>query len=401
MRVHRTRNRHPGLRTGRCGDASRSRSGHRDRRRGDRPCDDKVGDGPARHCRTCSTRTPFVASAPCWPNVPTRSWPSGIATAGSCGCPNRGPGDVRTQTGRGHRATRAGTTCTPMTSPAPRAGMPAPCTARAVRYTRARTRRGRLLGRLRLDGLERGHALGPAVLTITVAARRRATRCTSMTSRTGSPVSGSRAAPCRPTSSADIWNTCPPVRCTQPLGERAPGPGVLQQEDVQRHAHPRQPHGLAQGRLQRLGHGRPVEHGLVADQVGGRLAVGDHDHLLDLAGVVGEQAAGQQERVLHVGAVHALEPGAGEVRGLQTPGVVGEPDQVQRVGTVLALDQGVQRQGHALGRHEVALQRHRERQVEQQRRGGGGAHLLLDDLEVVGHQPEGLGRVHPLRRRAS
>ena len=95
----------------------------------------------------------------------------------------------------------------------------------------------------------------------------------------------------------------------------------------------------------------------------------------------------------------ALEPRRGQVLGLQLPRVVAEPDQVQRVVRVAALDQRVQRERHLLGVDEVTAQRHRERQVEQQRGRGLGALLGLDHLEVVGVQPDRLARARRARRR--
>ena len=117
--------------------------------------------------------------------------------------------------------------------------------------------------------------------------------------------------------------------------------------------------------LDRLGLGRPREERLVPFEMRRGLAVGHHDDLPRCARVLGEEAAGQHEGMLHVGAVRPLEAGRREVLGLQLPGVVAEADQVERVVGVAALDQRVQRQRQLLGVDEVAAQRHRERQVEQ------------------------------------
>ena len=72
-------------------------------------------------------------------------------------------------------------------------------------------------------------------------------------------------------------------------------------------------HRLGEGQPDRLGLRRPGEVRLVTLQVRGRLSVGEHDHLSLGARVLGEQASGHQERVLHVGAVRALEPRGGEI----------------------------------------------------------------------------------------
>ena len=82
------------------------------------------------------------------------------------------------------------------------------------------------------------------------------------------------------------------------------------------------------------------------------------------------------------------QPGGGQVLGLHRPGVVAEPDQVERVVRVAPLDQRVQGERHLLRVDEVPAQRHRERQVEQQGGRGLGALLRLDELEVVGDEPD-------------
>ena len=108
-----------------------------------------------------------------------------------------------------------------------------------------------------------------------------------------------------------------------------------------------------------------------------------------------EQATREVERVMHVGAVHALPPGGGELPRLHLARVVAEADQVQRVVRVPSLDQRVERERHLLRVHVVTAERHREREVEQQRGRRLGALLGLEQLEVVGFE------LHPPPRPAS
>ena len=111
-------------------------------------------------------------------------------------------------------------------------------------------------------------------------------------------------------------------------------------------------------------------------------AVGDHDDLLGGARMVAQKPPGQVEGVLHVRPVHPLPAGSGQVLRLDPAGEVREADQVELVVRIPALDQRVQGQCHLLRRDEVPAERHRERQVEQQRGGCLGPGLRLDQLEV-------------------
>ena len=91
-------------------------------------------------------------------------------------------------------------------------------------------------------------------------------------------------------------------------------------------------------------------------------------------------------------------PGAVRSSRLQPPRVVAEPDQVERVVRVAALDQRVQRQRHLLRVDEVPAQRHREREIEQQGGRRLGALLRLDHLEVVGDEAHLLAGRRPRDR---
>ena len=82
---------------------------------------------------------------------------------------------------------------------------------------------------------------------------------------------------------------------------------------------------LPQRGLHRLAHRRVVEEDIaVAVDVGGRLAVGDHDDLLG-AGLLGQQLAAEQEGVLHVGAVDEVPGDLGELLGRELAGHLAEP----------------------------------------------------------------------------
>jgi hypothetical protein len=144
------------------------------------------------------------------------------------------------------------------------------------------------------------------------------------------------------------------------------------------------------GLLERLAHGRPVEEDVLAFEVGGRLAVGDQQHLLGGVPLLGERSPGQVEGVLHVGAVHRLPVDLGEIARSHRPGVVAEPDDLEMVLGIGGGDERVERQRHPLGGKPVPAQRHRPGHVEQEHGGGAGAVLGFGDLEVVGVEPDHL-----------
>ena len=76
---------------------------------------------------------------------------------------------------------------------------------------------------------------------------------------------------------------------------------------------------LAQRHLDRARRRRVVEVRVAVFDVGGRLAVGDHDDLL-LARLRRQQLAGERERVLHVGAPLEVPRRLGEPLGLHLAG---------------------------------------------------------------------------------
>ncbi len=105
-----------------------------------------------------------------------------------------------------------------------------------------------------------------------------------------------------------------------------------------------------------------------------------------------QQPAREHQGVLEVRALDDLGVQARELHRPQQPGVVGEPDQMDRVLRELRVDQGVQRQRRRLRHPPGAPQRHRVGQVHQQADDRGGAAFGLGHLEVADVQLD-----HPVR----
>ena len=135
-----------------------------------------------------------------------------------------------------------------------------------------------------------------------------------------------------------------------------------------------------------IGDGGYWKHRLaVGLDVGGRLAVGDHDDLLG-ARLTRELRAGEQHRVLHVRAPLEVPAHLGQQLRLHLTGDPSEAHEPEVVARELARDERVQRHRHLLGRQEVVAHRHRQRDVEQQHGRGAGEQLGALDLEVVGRE---------------
>ncbi|GBD13701.1 hypothetical protein HRbin24_01737 [bacterium HR24] len=119
-------------------------------------------------------------------------------------------------------------------------------------------------------------------------------------------------------------------------------------------------------------------------QVGGGLAVGDHDDLARTGPVPRKELLGQDEGMVHVGAQYRFVPAhVGQLLGLQFAGVRREAQNVEHVFGELALDEVVEGQGYPLGGLEGATQGHGPGQV-QHHDGGRSAQVLGGvDLEVV------------------
>src|SRR5580700_1209713 len=89
---------------------------------------------------------------------------------------------------------------------------------------------------------------------------------------------------------------------------------------------------LGEGQFQSFRRGRPVEPILpVPAQVRGGLAVGDDEHDRVVLGTLVQEAAGQHERMVQVGALHHVPAEPGQVGLPQFPGVVGESDHLDAV----------------------------------------------------------------------
>ena len=128
------------------------------------------------------------------------------------------------------------------------------------------------------------------------------------------------------------WNTRPPARWVEVVHEvHQAGVGV-QREDVDRRSGAGHPLDLGHRAGDRLGHRRPAEERRpVVLQVGGRLAVGDHqDDRLGVA-VVGEEPPGQHQAVLQVGALQRVHGQLGERLGPEHLRGRGEPDDLDGV----------------------------------------------------------------------
>ena len=114
------------------------------------------------------------------------------------------------------------------------------------------------------------------------------------------------------------------------------------------------------------------------------LAVGDHDDLLHVLGLAGEDALGEAEAFAGVGVVRA-DLDAGELRDGDLFGGVVEEDEVEGVAGELGADEVRERHRDALGRSEAvfAVEDHRVGAVEQDYRCAGGLVVGLVDVEVA------------------
>ena len=136
--------------------------------------------------------------------------------------------------------------------------------------------------------------------------------------------------------------------------------------------------------------GRVVEVDVAVFEVGGRLAVGDHDHLL--VGLLWRPSSwrGKHQRVVQVRAVLVLAPvELGQHFGLQLAGYARKADDVEVVLRELGADQVVEREGDFLGGQEAAAQQHRAAHIYQQDCGAlrhelGGMHLEVGRLQLYG-----------------
>ena len=121
----------------------------------------------------------------------------------------------------------------------------------------------------------------------------------------------------------------------------------------------------------------------VGEGEGAGLAVGDHDDLLHVFVLAGEDALGEAEAFAGVGVVGA-DFDARELRDGDLFGGVVEEDEVEGVAGELGADEVRERHGDALGGREAvfAVEDHRVRAVEQDDGGAGGLVVGLVDVEV-------------------
>src|SRR5215216_1635029 len=167
------------------------------------------------------------------------------------------------------------------------------------------------------------------------------------------------------------------------LDEAAEVVALVEHEGVDADALAGAAHDFLERLLDRHRGRRVLEVGLAALDVGGGLAVGDHDHLLGPA-LARELLPGEHERVLHVRAPLEVPGHLGQELGLHLAGDAPEAHEPEVVTRELGRDEGVQRHSDLLGRQEVVAHRHRERHVQEQHGGRAGEELGAFDLEVAG-----------------
>src|SRR5215211_3136749 len=175
----------------------------------------------------------------------------------------------------------------------------------------------------------------------------------------------------------------PFVHTHHALDEAAEVVALVEHEGVDADALAGAAHDFLERLLDRHWRWRVLEVGLAALDVGGGLAVGDHDHLLGPA-LARELLPGEHERVLHVRAPLEVPGHLGQELGLHLAGDAPEAHEPEVITRELGRDEGVQRHSDLLGRQEVVAHRHRERHVQEQHGGRAGEQLGAFDLEVAG-----------------
>ena len=121
----------------------------------------------------------------------------------------------------------------------------------------------------------------------------------------------------------------------------------------------------------------------VGESEGGGLAVGDHDDLLHVFVLAGEDALRHAEAFAGVGVVRA-DLDARELGDRDLFGGVVEEDEVEGVARELGADEVREGHGYALGRGEAVfpVENHGVGAVEKHHRGAGGLVVGLVDVDV-------------------